>query len=422
VKASLIVLALALATPAGAQTLTLKEAEAAALQNHPQIRAVKATALAAGEAVREARAPFFPSVVASVTGADALDGSRIAAGGLNNPVIYDRFATGFTVNQLLTDFGRTRALVQGSALVADAQEKMVSSRAADVVLRVDRAYFNVLRAQAVRRVAEETVRARQVSADQVTALAQSSLKSGLDVSFARVSLGEAQLLLVQAQNDVASAYAELGAAMGSPDAPERPLADEPLPEPPPGDAAALIAEAVRNRPDLEAARFSSQAASRIVEAERSLMLPSISAVASLGTIPYRVPALNQGYSAFGINVNLPVTNGNLFSARRAEASYRFEAETQKQHDLENQVARDVRMAWLDAQTAHQRLALTDQLLDEATQALDLAQARYDLGLSSIVELTQAQLSKTQAEISQATARYEFQSKSAAVRYQTGTLR
>src|SRR5581483_10317138 len=199
-------------------------------------------------------------------GADAMDGSRIAAGGLNNPVIYDRFATGFTVNQLLTDFGRTRALVQGSALAADAQEKMVSSREADVVLRVDRAYFNVLRAQAVKRVAEETVRARQISADQVTALAQTSLKSGLDVSFARVSLGEAQLLLVQAQNDVASAYAELGAAMGSPDAPERPLADEPLPEAPPGDAAALIAEAVRNRPDLEAARFSSQAASRIVEA------------------------------------------------------------------------------------------------------------------------------------------------------------
>jgi outer membrane protein len=242
------------------------------------------------------------------------------------------------------------------------------------------------------------------------------------VSFARVSLGEAQLLQVQAQNDVASAYAELAAAMGAPDAKEVPLEDEPLPDAPPADVAPLVAGGLRDRPDVEAARFSTQAASRVVDAERSLMLPSISAVGSLGTVPYRVAALNQGYSAFGINVNVPVTNGNLFNARRAEASYRFDAETQKLHDLENQVARDVRVAWLDAQTSFRRLALTDQLLDEATQALDLAQARYDLGLSSIVELTQAQLSKTQAEIAQATARYEFQSRSAALRYQTGALR
>lgn len=402
--------------------LTLKQAEQTALQNNPQVRAVKATALAATQVVREARAAYFPTVVGSITGADAMDGSRVAAGGLNNPVIYDRFATGFTVSQQLTDFGRTHALVQGAALNADAQEKLVSSREADVLLRVDRAYFNVLRAQAVQRVAEQTVNARQVVADQVTALAQSNLKSGLDVSFARVSLGEAQLLLVQARNDVASADAELAAALGSSEPRAFTLADEPVPGGPPSDAAALVAEALKSRPELAAARFSSEAASRIVDAERSLTLPSVSAVGSVGTVPYRVPALADHYSALGININVPVTNGNLYAARRAEASYKFDAETQKMRDLENQIARDVRMALLDAETAYQRLALTAQILDQASQALDLAQARYDLGLSSIVELTQAQLSKTQAELAQASARYDFQARTAALRYQTGTLK
>ena len=86
------------------------------------------------------------------------------------------------------------------------------------------------------------------------------------------------------------------------------------------------------------------------------------------------------------------------------------------------MARDVRVTWLDVQTAFQRLALTDQLVAEAADALDLAQQRYNLGLSSIVELTQAQLNETRARIEQATARYDYQDRSAVLKFQTGQLR
>ena len=80
-----------------------------------------------------------------------------------------------------------------------------------------------------------------------------------------------------------------------------------------------------------------------------------------------------------------------------------------------------RTAWLDAGTAYQRLAVTAQLLKEATLALDLAQARYKLGLSSIVELSQAQLNLTQAQIADSSAKYDFQIQSAALSYQIGQL-
>jgi len=86
------------------------------------------------------------------------------------------------------------------------------------------------------------------------------------------------------------------------------------------------------------------------------------------------------------------------------------------------VSRDVTVAWLAARTSYQRLDLTNQLLGHASDALDLAQSRYNLGLSSIVELTQAQLNKTAAEIAQSTARYEYQANVSALRYQTGELR
>jgi len=78
----------------------------------------------------------------------------------------------------------------------------------------------------------------------------------------------------------------------------------------------------------------------------------------------------------------------------------------------------VRTSWLNASTAYQRVAVTQQLLEQANLALDLAQSRYKLGLSSIVELTQAQLQQTQAEISNAQAGYEYQLSLAILTYQT----
>jgi outer membrane protein len=95
------------------KTLTLKEAEAIAVKNHPRLRAAFLTMLAANQVTTETRSAYYPNVFASLTGAGALFNSRIAAGALNNPIIYERLATGFTVSQMVTDFGRTSNLGKG---------------------------------------------------------------------------------------------------------------------------------------------------------------------------------------------------------------------------------------------------------------------------------------------------------------------
>jgi outer membrane protein len=293
---------------------------------------------------------------------------------------------------------------------------------ADVLLRVDRAYFNALRAQAVLKVAQETVDARQLSVDQVSALAQSNLKSGLDVSFAKVSLSEAQLLQLQARNDASAALAALAAALGQQDSPTYTLGEEPLPGPPPASDTELVAQALRERPDVAAERLVRESSAKFADAEHALWFPAISAIGAAGVAPFHQDALSPHYAAIGVNVSVPLTNGNLFAARHTEASLRARAEGERLRDLENRVARDVRVALLDAQAAFQRLDLTNQLLDQAGQAQDLAEARYNLGLSSIVELTQAQLNKTRAEIEQASARYDYQARMTALRYQIGALK
>jgi outer membrane protein len=413
------------AGPALAQTgmpLSLRQAEQRAIENHPSIRAAEYFAQAADEGVRQARSVYYPAVSLSLTGAQAGTDARIAAGGLNNPVILDRVAAGFSVGQLLTDFGRTRALVQSETLRADTERQTVITRRADVLLEVDRAYFSAQRARAVERVAEETVKDRQLIVDQVTALAASGLKSGLDVSFAKVNLSEAQILLVQARNDVQAALTTLSAAMGSSESTPYELVDEPLPPAPPADPVELIARAARERPDIAAGRFAQQAALRFADAERALWLPSVSLIGAMGASPYHQPGLTPRYSALGINLTVPVSNGGLLNARRAEAELRATAEQQRLRDLENAVARDVRTAWLDAHASFRRLDLAEELRTNAADAADLAQARYDIGLGSIVELSQAQLNLTRADIERATARYEYQIRMAVLRFQTGELK
>jgi outer membrane protein len=402
--------------------LTLKEAEAMAVKNHPQVNAALLTALAANQVTLETRAAYYPNLFASLTGAGAADQSRIGAGSLNNPIIYNRLAAGFTVGQVITDFGRTANLVENSSFRAQAQQQNAQATRAQVLLQVDRAYFSALRAQTVLKVAEQTVAARQLVVDQVTALAQSKLKSGLDVSFANVNLSEAKLLLASAQNEVQAAFAGLSAALGYRERQTFQLAGESMPSALPADPAPLVAEAMQARPELASLRLEHSAALRLVQAERALSFPTVSALISAGAIPGHEDTLRGRYGALGFNVNIPIFNGHLFAARRIEADLRAQAAEQNIRDLENRVARDVQVAWLNANTAYQRLGLTAQLLDQATQALDLAQTRYDLGLSSIVELSQAQLNKTSAEIASASAEYEYQIQRSVLNYQTGALK
>ena len=404
------------------ERLTLQQAHATALRNSPEVNAALLQSLAANQVTLETRSAYFPSLAANLTSAGALDGTRIASGGLNNPVIYNRVASGFTISQVLTDFGRTSNLVASSRDRAEAQQHLVQATREQVLLQVDRAYFAALRAQKVLTVAEQTVAARQLLADQVTALANSKLKSGLDVSFANVNLSEARLLLATARSQVDAAFADLSAALGYQG--RRPFLLEEVSDTPvmASDRKDLVAQALRERPELVAQRAEQSAALHFARAEHALWLPTVSAISGAGLIPGHEDTLRGRYGALGFNVSIPVFNGGLFSARRKEADFRAQAVAQSVRDLENRIARDVEVAWLNANTAYERLGLTAELLNQATQALDLAQTRYDLGLSSIVELSQAQLNKTSAEIASASARYDYQLQRAVLDYQTGALR
>jgi outer membrane protein len=402
--------------------LSVKDAEALALKNNPAISVARLNALASGQVTREVSSNLWPQTYANLTGVDARDNSRITAGNLNNPSVYTRAAAGATVSQLITDFGHTTNLVASARLQARADEQNAVATKQDILLAVDQAFYNALQTHAVLQVAEQTVASRQLLSDQVSALTKSKLKSELDLSFANVNLAQAKLLYLDALNNEKASMAALSAILGysTLEAFELVNDTEPL-APPPADVDPLIAEAFAKRPEILALEFQSESAEKLHKAEHDQLYPTISALVAFGDSPVRNDIIYGPYAAAGVNVEIPVFNGFLYSAKSHEADLRAQAARQRLLDLRNRISRDVRTSWLAASTAFDRVNVSEQLLAQANQALDLAQTRYKFGLSSIVELSQAQLQQTQAEIGNAQAGYEYRLALSVLRYQTSGL-
>ena len=407
--------------PAPAPPLTLAQAHALAARNNPLIAAANLRAQAEHEVFVQSRAGLFPQV--NLYGAEVQAGSantRLMAGGLNNPTVFSRTAVGAGVSQLITDFGRTANLAASSRLRASAADQSALATREQVLLEVDRNYFGALQAQGVQAVARQTLDTRQLLLDRVSVLAANKLKSDLDVSFARVGLEDARLLLEKAQDDVDSTLAALSTLLGYREQRPFTLVDEvALAVPAAVDVAPLIEQALRDRPELANLRDERDAALHLARSLRDARLPTISAVLAAGDAPSHDVRLPDTYSAGGILVTVPLFAGGFYQARQREAELRARSAAESLRTAEDNVSRDVRIAWLTLNNARERLRTTGQLRRHAATAYELADARYRVGSSSIVELSQAQLELTAAQIDETTARYLVLIREADLNYQIG---
>jgi outer membrane protein len=424
----LLVLA-GLGGPAGAapapEPLSLEQARATALRNHPQYAAAQLQTLLSKEVLKEARSAYYPVANGYLDAVESnSENARIMAGGLNNPVVYDRFAEGVAVTQLITDFGRTQNLAAGAKFDSRAAAEGQAASREQILLNAEANYYAVLKAESVADVARQTLGARALLSDQVRALAANKLRSELDVSFAQVAYEEAQLLVQNAEGESESAMASLASALGYREPRSFVLTDRAGGS---GDASfpdeeAEVDLALRQRPDLLRLHYGEEAAKSRASAEHDANYPTVAAVGVAGNSPAHDVHLPNDYAAGGIQLSLPIFAGGAFVAREHEARIRARIAGEAVRDAEDTAVRDVRVAWVGLKSALQRLKTTQQLVTHADQAYDLAQARYKAGSSSVVELTDAQLAATSAGIALAGARYDTLVQRAILDYQTGSLR
>jgi HAE1 family hydrophobic/amphiphilic exporter-1 len=418
--------------------LTLQKAESIALRHAPEIAQAYFNAASAGQVVREIRAGLFPQVTGNITAvADTNEISRTlglgdltrnttrigASGGLNNSGVYSRESNGILVSQLITDFGRTGNYVEAARLNAlSAQQKTQLARA-QVLLMADQAYFQALEGNALIRVANETISTRQVVVDLTNALVESKLRSELDSSLALVALEEARLLLLQADAKQKGAQAQLSATLGFRYPQQFTLDDDTIKTPnEQAQLAVLLTEALRNRPEAIAVRFRRDAALQNAIAEKKARLPVVSFMGAYGRTAAGDDLVRETYAAAGVNVAIPLLDGGRISARSSEATMTANAVGKEVEALEDEIARDVNLAWLNVTITRKKIEVTASLLANASKAMDLAKARYQSGVASFVELSQAELGMTQAEIENTTAKYEYQIGLTTLDFQAGALK
>jgi outer membrane protein len=418
--------------PNGVMRLTRTQAEQIAIKNNPQISVGRLLALAQHQIYRETRSAELPNFNGAATAVDANEGSRIGAGSLTASRLLEHSGAGFTLSQLITDFGRTINLVSSSKLQEKAQNANALATTEDIVLATDQAFYNALQAQALLKVAQQTVETRGSVEHQVDALTKSKLKSNLDLTFAQVNLSQAKLLRLDAQNNVDSTIAALTAVLGFDKQVHYELTEEDSQAPPPPpDIDALVNTALQQRPDLQALTYNQQAAEKFRLAQRDQLFPTISALGIAGVTPVRPDCfgnscfpnyfISSWYGAVGVNMAVPIFNGFLFTSEASEAKFKANAARESTRNLHDNVVRDVRTAWLAANTAFQKVGVSEELAKEADLALNLAQGRYQLGLSSIVELSQAQLQQTDAQIGYVNAEYQYRLALSTLNFEIGAL-
>jgi outer membrane protein len=409
-------------TPAPGLGLTRTEAEQMAIKNNPRVTISRLLALAQHQVVRETRAAELPTAVASITAEQAVEASRVSAGSLTASRLFEHAGAGASASQLITDFGKTQNLVASSKLREKAQNSTALATTEDIVLATDQAFYNALQAQALLQVAQQNVATRNTTQIQIGQLTKNKLKSTLDLSFADVNLSQARLLQLDAENNAASTMAALDEVLGLDREMAYTLVDNDVPlQPPPADPEQLTQLGLQQRPDLQALNYDQQAAVKFSHAEWDQMLPTISALGTVGSVPIRPAAyyLQNWWGGVGVNVDIPIFNGFLYSAQAKEATIRLQASAEQARGLRDRIVRDIRTSWLAANTAYQRVGVSAELLKQANLSLNLAQTRYQLGLSSIVELSQAQFQQTDAAIGNTNAQYQYKLALATLNYQIG---
>ncbi len=421
--------------------LTLKQAIEIALEFHPRRQQAISESSAAQERVGEARSYMLPQAYG------LSDYLRSTDNGIGNTQYYsenlfprisgtnhnlpngddsqsadtsNNYLGGVAVSQFLFDFGRHRGLVDQrrfEAAAAGAQEQMVDL---DLIFEVSRSYFSLLDSEQMVRVYEKAVEQRRVHLHEAQVKANAALRPELDVFVTRAELERAQLNLVQARNATADAKVQLDNSMGLSDqAPSYTPADALTSGAVSDSMNALVMEGLRTRPDIVALKDEARAMGAQITEYRSDYFPQAGAVAGYNAMSTGLPAVNN--FNVGLIVNWSIFNGFLTTHEVEEARLNQQAIEHAIRDLQQRVILQIKTAFLDWQYSVQQIQRAKGALEASQVELELAQKRYEAGLTNIVELEDAQRHYTFDDAEYANALYSFSLTRAAVDHATGRL-
>jgi outer membrane protein len=402
------------------QQLSLADVVDLALRNNPATRASWAQARAAADVLGSSRGQYFPTIDGDVN----VSRTKSPATGTRPAGQRTEYGPALRLNYLLLDFGGRSGSVERARQSLYAANFTHNATLQNTVLQAESAYFTYMATVALLGAQRSAVAEAQAA---LTA-AQQRFKVGLatiaDVLQAKTALSQEQLNLETIQGNLQAARGGLAAALGLPA--NLPFDLAPLPSAIPVGAISqnvdsVINQALRNRPDLAAARAQAAAAAAQIRVARAAELPSLS-LGSNAARTFSQPPLFAGPS-YGVTLGLSVPIFNGFSHQYDVAAARAQAEaiSALADQTRQQVVTEVFVSYYALQTAEQRVATADDLLASAQQSVQVAAGRYREGVGSIIDLLTAQTALANARAQQVQSRWQWYSSLAQLARDAGVL-
>jgi outer membrane protein len=377
------------AVPSGA--LSLAGAVDLALCRNPATRSAWAAAHQQAAALGSAESAWLPDV--SATGAETRafgEHTDITGAVVSTP--QNTRDAALNLSWVVYDFGARDGRITSARHLLDAAAATASSVSQQTVLNVVQSYYGVVAADAGLTAAKTTEAADARSLEVARSLFGGGAGTRADVLQTETAFDGAVLARVQAEAASQSSHGTLAVTLGL-------TAEQPLtlaPESVPAEAptltarmADLMAEAMRQRPDLAAARAQRDSAEANIAVARAAGRPSISISAGRNLIDTTgIP--HENYSLIGVNVTVPIFTGFNVAYGVHQAQAAFEASEANADQVRLGVSLGVWNAYYALNSSNQQLTVTSGLIATAEENQQVALGRYQAGVGTIVDVLTAQ--------------------------------
>jgi len=371
------------ASTATVTMLTLNDCIDIALRKNPTIAASFFTVDVNRSLVGEARSVYYPQLSAS-----ALYDRVQPASSSTSTTSYNQYTGSVSLNQYITDFGRTSSQVEISKYNLESARSNLNATQDTIILSVKQAYYGVLVAKRNRDVEADVIKQMQLHLDQAKAFYAVGTNARIDVINAEVNLSTAQLSLITAENALKIAWVTLNNAMGTPDPPAYTIKDDLAFQKYPITLEEATARAFENRPDLKSIVAQRQAAEENVSFARSGYYPNLSGNANYYATGETTSSFLHGWSA-GVVLTVPLFSGFLTQQQVAAAKSNLYVLRANEESLRQQILLEIRQAYLNLLAAEASISTADLASKQAKENLDLANGRYAAGVGSPIEVSDA---------------------------------
>jgi outer membrane protein TolC len=397
--------------PQPGQPLSLNDCVALALRFNPALRSNLATVEAQKARVEQALAAYYPQVNLN-TSYNWNTFNYVSLGGAVRTYTYnwtflDVFAVGPALNLTIYDFGRTSNSVNINRENVKASEQDLVTTRQTVILNVQQAYFGVLQGQRLVEVAKEIVTQTQQHLDQAQGFYQAGTRPKIDVTKAEVDLANAQLALIQANNNFAVAQVTLNNAIGLTQSLTFPVEDTLGFAPREYQLEDIVKTAYDQRPEILQIKAKQRSQEAAVNLARSSYYPILSGNAQYLMRGSHMPNDMTWDMFFGATLSIPIFSGFSSPNQVAEQQANLRNLISQEEALKLNIRLEAEQAYLSQKQAAEQVRVTEKAVGHAQENYELASGRYQVGVGSPLEITDAEIQLATAKANNIQALYNY---------------